>query len=53
MVNGKIKFSDSWIGSRRVDVSGISGSLNLMMPTGSGGFEVVTSGRVSVVTEKY
>jgi len=53
VVNGRIKFSDSWTGSRRVNVSGISGSLNLMMPTGSGGFELITSGRVSVVTEKY
>jgi len=53
VVNGRIKFSDSWSGSRRVNVSGIGGSLNLMMPTDSGGFELITSGRVSVVTEKY
>ncbi|RLL85073.1 hypothetical protein [Mesotoga sp. BH458_6_3_2_1] len=53
VVNGRIKFSDSWIGSRHVNVSGIGGSLNLMMPTDSGGFELITSGRVSVVTEKY
>jgi len=53
VVNGRIKFSDSWTGSRKVNVSGIGGSLNLLMPTGSGGFELITSGRVSVVTEKY
>jgi len=53
VINGRIKFNDSWNGRRRVKVSAFSGSLNLMMPAGSGGFELVTSGMVSVVTEKY
>jgi hypothetical protein len=53
VINGRIKFNDSWNGRRRVKVSAFSGSLNLMMPAGSGGFEMFTSGMVSVVTEKY
>jgi cytoskeletal protein CcmA (bactofilin family) len=52
-VNGRIKYLDSWPEKRSVRISGLSGSITLTMPKGSGGFELFTSGRISVTTSEY